>query len=529
MRRTLKKRGGAAIAIAAVGALALTACATADSGEGETLTYVFAIDDDPRGMNAQFVRVPEASMFSAQMLEPLIFMSSDYELTPGLAESWELSDDGLELVFTLREGVTWHDGEPFTAEDVKFNFEEIDPVSSYSWSIESVLESIEIEGDTEVTLSLSEPFGPLLEAISQHYMLPQHIYEGTEYITNDANMAPIGTGPMMFESYSSGEEVTLLKNPDYWGGEIAVDRAVFPIMGDANSRAEALFSGEIDQGIVPFSQRPRVEEDPNTVFLEETAHPQVVSLGFNALGESLQDAAVRQAVYAAFDRENISDDVLQGLGEPARTFFPEALGWANSPNVDLLEQFPHDVDAINQALDDAGFPRGDNGERFTLDIRYSTARPDTAAIAEVAQSKLAEVGIGLNLMGSAGAVFAEAVFTDSDFDLVLIPNTSGADPSLALANWYACNEEKLPSANPSQLCDDQIDAAVDAAAATSNVDERSEAFAAMSERAAEVMIYAPLVWFNGTFPSANTTRWDGQTEKPVDTSRVPWTSLTPKA
>lgn len=525
-----RTRGAVAIAIASIAGLSLGACASgAASGDDAVTTYIYAIDDDPRGLNATFVPVPEASLFSAQMLDPLMFISSTYEISPALAEEWELSDDGLTLDLTLREGVTWHDGEPFTAEDVRFNLEEIDPIAARSWSISEHLASIDVADDTHLTLNMSEPFGPLLTALTQVYMLPKHVYEGTDFVTNDANMAPIGTGPMMFDSYSSGESLTLVKNPNFWGGDVTVDRAIFPIMKDATARAESLFAGEIDQAMVPFQQRSRIEDDPNLTFLGDTTFPQIVSLSFNTRSEPLQDAAVRQAIYASFDKEEIADGVLQGMGEPASTFFPEALDWANSPNVDLFADFPRDVEAINQTLDDAGFPVGADGSRFTLDIVYSSARPDTAAIAELGQSLLSDVGITLNLVGVSGSVFTESVFKNSDFDLALLPNTTGSDPSLSLTGWYMCNEEMRTSANPSGLCDEQMQQAGLDSAATTNTDERGVALQALGERAADLMIYAPLVWFNATFPSANSARWDGQDVVSVHASRVPWTTLSPAA
>ncbi|MGO2112698.1 MAG: ABC transporter substrate-binding protein, partial [Pseudoclavibacter sp.] len=141
-----RKRG--AVAIGAIATLLLAACSGGAAGGDEPVTYVYAIDDDPRGLNSMFVPVPEAAVFSARMLDPLMHISSEYELSPALAESWELSDDGLTLDLTLREGVTWHDGEPFTADDVQFNLEEIDPVAARTWSISSHLASIDIADDS---------------------------------------------------------------------------------------------------------------------------------------------------------------------------------------------------------------------------------------------------------------------------------------------------------------------------------------------------------------------------------------------
>lgn len=529
--RTPQKRTTGLLAVLAAGALALTACTGGTAGggngaEGGERVYVQAIADDPMGLNAQLISGATPSMFSAQILDPLIFLSQDYEMTPGLAESWELSDDGLDLTLVLREGVTWHDGEPFTAEDVAFNFEEIVPLQSFGAQIGERLDSAEVVDEHTVVLHLTEPFGPLLETVASQFMVPKHIYEGTDYVTNQANMEPIGTGPMVFDSYSSGEQVTLTANPDYWGGEVQVDRAVYPIMTDPNARAEALFAGEVDQASVDVSQQDRVSDDPNTLLLEESNFPQLVTVMFNAQSEYLEDPAVRAAVFAALDREAIVDTALSGIGTPANGFFPEALEWAVSLNVDFSQDFPRDVDAINEALDQAGFERGADGMRFTLNVRYINELSDVAATVEMAQSMLEEVGIGIEMQGTSGAVFTEKVYTESEFDLAFLRSTVGADPSIGIVRWYECNEAKAAAANPSGLCDPEIDAAAAEALATSVQAERGVALTALQDRAAEMMYYAPLAWFNGAFPTINTTRWQGQDEPTPMTNRMPWTTMT---
>ncbi|MEW1982250.1 ABC transporter substrate-binding protein [Citricoccus sp. NPDC079358] len=531
--RTPQTRTTGLLAVLAAGALALTACTSGTAGggggngaEGGERVYVQAIADDPMGLNAQLISGATPSMFSAQILDPLIFLSQDYEMTPGLAESWELSDDGLDLTLVLREGVTWHDGEPFTAEDVAFNFEEIVPLQSFGAQIGERLESAEVVDEHTVVLHLSEPFGPLLETVASQFMVPKHVYEGTDYVTNQANMEPIGTGPMVFDSYSSGEQVTLTANPDYWGGEVQVDRAVYPIMTDPNARAEALFAGEVDQASVDVSQQDRVADDPATLLLEESNFPQLVTVMFNAQSEYLEDPAVRAAVFAALDREAIVDTALSGIGTPANGFFPEALEWAVSPDVDFSQDFPRDVDAINETLDKAGFERGADGMRFTLNVRYINELSDVAATMEMAQSMLEEVGIGIEMQGTSGAVFTEKVYTESEFDLAFLRSTVGADPSIGIVRWYECNDQKAAAANPSGLCDPEIDADAAEALATSVQAERGVALTALQDRAAEMMYYAPLAWFNGAFPTINTTRWQGQEEPTPMTNRMPWTTMT---
>ncbi|MGO1955476.1 ABC transporter substrate-binding protein [Microbacterium sp.] len=523
--RTHRRRLSGAVAVAAAFALALTGCASGGGGEDAERVYVRAIGDDPMGLNGQLVSGATPTMFSGQIMDTLVRMSDQYELNAGLATEWELSEDGLELDLTLREGVSWHDGEPFTAEDVKFNLEEIIALQSFGAPLAERIDSTEVTGEHSVTVHLTEPYGPLLETLAVQFMIPKHVYEDTDYVTNEANMAPIGTGPLMFDSYDSGEQIVLVKNPDYWEGEVQVDRVVYPIMADPNSRATALFEGEVDQAEIAVSQQERVSGEDDLALMETGAFTQLVSMMFNAKSEYLSDPDVRRAVFAAMDRDEIVDTALSGIGEPANGFFPDALEWAQDEDIDFDRDFPRDVDAINRTLDEAGFPRDADGTRFTLTVQYIAELTDAAATAEMAQSMLGEVGIELELVASAGAVFTENVYTKGDFDIAFLRSTVGADPSIGITRWYACNEEKAAAANPSGICDDVIDEAAAGAVTAPDRETRAEHFRDLQQRANELMIYAPLAWFNGAFPTVNQSEWQGQLEPQQTTNRMPWLTM----
>jgi peptide/nickel transport system substrate-binding protein len=532
-KKAIKASGALAIILA--GALALTACTgggdggDADGDDGAERVYVQAVGGDPVtfGMNAQFSSAPISLLMSAQMMDTLIMLSEDYEMTPGLAESWELSDDGLELTLHLREGVEWHDGEPFTAEDVKFNFDEIVPLQVYGGPLAERITSTTIVDDTTVEITLSAPYGPLLETVAMQFMIPKHIYEGTDYLTNPANNEVVGTGPFVFESYSSGEQVTMLKNPDYWGGDIPVDRLIYTTLPDANTRAVSLFAGELDQAAINPSEQERVLEDPNTELLEGGLFEQVVVAMFNTQNPYLQDAAVRAAIFSALDRQEIADTALSGLAEPANGFFPDSLDWAVNKDVNFDEDFPRDIEAIEKTLDDAGFPRGSDGTRFTLRLNYITPLTEVGATVELAQSMLAEVGIATEVLGTSGAIFNEQTYTNSDFDIAFLRTSLGPDPSVGITRWYVCNPERLAASNPSGICDPEIDAAADVALSTTDQQVRGDAFKELQARAGELMFYGTLAWYYGANGTVNTSRWAGQDVTPPMTSRMPWLEMTP--
>lgn len=530
-------RRGGVFAAFLVGALALSGCAATTSTTPDATTastepqgiWVRALNGDPMavGFNAQLTAGTVPSLFSAQLFDPLIFLSpEDGSLNPGLAESWELSDDGLELTFELRDGVVWHDGEPFTAEDVVFNYEEIVPLQTYGAGLAAHIDSVEAVDEDTVVLTLADAYGPLLETVATQYMLPRHIYEGTDYLLNPANKEPVGTGPMKYETYSPGESVTLAANTEYWGPVSQVAQAVYTVIPDPNSRMEALGAGEIDQAIIEPAQQKRVAEDEDLQLVDHGDYPQVVTLTFNARNPALASAEARAAVFAALDREEIADVGMSGVGEAANGFFPESLDWARDPEIDFDEEFPLDVDAIEEALDDAGFPRGADGTRFTVKIVYIQTLTEVVGAVELAQSMLHEVGIESILVPSTGPAYSEALYSTSDFDLALSRASIGPDPSLGIATRYVCAPQLTSGYNPSDVCDAKIDSAAAKALSTTDQEKRGEAFRVLQERALDLMFFAPIAWFDGAFPTIYTGRWDGQDGPREIAERMPWSTMT---
>lgn len=508
-------------AAAAVALFGVASCAS-DGGTGgeEERIYVEALVEDPESFNAQLTNGPTPTMFSSLVFDPLVQIGTDYEITPALAESWEFSEDDKELTFHLRDDVTWHDGEPFTADDVKFNIDEIVPLQSFGAQLAEYVEGTEIIDESTVKVVFSEVFGAALPTFAVQSMLPKHLYEGTDYVTNPHNMEPIGTGPLKFESYSSGEEVVLLKNEDYWAYDTEVDRAVFPIMPDPDSRAVALFAGELDRASIDASQQERVADEDNLKLLTDATFSQDITIMFNAETEELSDPEVRKLVFSALNREAIVESALAGLGEPATGFFPDSLEWALNTDIDFDTDYPFDVDAINDALDEY-YPRDNDGVRFELETQYITALPDVSAVAEMAKSMLADVGIELNLVGSTSAIFTDKVYTESAFDLAFLRSTVGSDPSSGIVRWYACNPDGRAASNPSGICDSEIEDAAADAISTTDENERGEGYKRLQARANELMFYAPVAWYDGAFPTINSERWEGQDSDVAVASRLP--------
>jgi peptide/nickel transport system substrate-binding protein len=211
------------------------------------------------------------NMIAGNIYESLLRFNEALEPQPSLAQSWEVSEDGTVYTFTLQENVTWHDGEPFSADDVVFSLDvflrEVHP----RWRpiVNNQVETIEKVDDNTVRLTLKQPFGPLLLAMetASAPIVPKHIYEGTDYASNPMNNTPIGTGPFKFQEWNRGSYVHLVKNEDYWmEGRPYLDEIYWRFIPDAAARAVAYETGDVDVltgGAVDIFDVPRLSELEN--------------------------------------------------------------------------------------------------------------------------------------------------------------------------------------------------------------------------------------------------------------------------
>ncbi|WP_044529331.1 ABC transporter substrate-binding protein, partial [Herbaspirillum sp. B65] len=207
----------------------------------------------------------------SKIYQSLLTYSQDLKPQPSLAESWEISKDGLTYTFNLYKGVKWHDGKPFTAADVVFSSDkflrEVHPRMRVLMN--QRVESVKAEGDNKVIFKLKQPFSPFIYAfeVSTMPIVPKHIYEGTDYRTNPANNNPIGTGPFMLKEWKRGAYIHLVKNPNYFKpGLPYLDDIYLKIVPDAASRAVAFEQGTVDVlrgGDVENFEVRRLQKLPN--------------------------------------------------------------------------------------------------------------------------------------------------------------------------------------------------------------------------------------------------------------------------
>ncbi len=443
-------------------------------------TFIMAMSGEPQSLVGFLATDTNANMISNNVFSKLVSLNPDMTPRPDLAESWEVSEDGLSYTFNLVTNARWHDGEPVTAEDVVFTVEEIvakhfPRASSWVPNVESVTAN----GDHQVTFTLKEPFAPFMTLMgaslgSGMLIMPKHIYEGTDIPNNPANFAPIGSGPFKFERWDRGANIQLVRNDDYFTeGQPFLDRVIGQIVPDASSRLLAFEQGEIDflhMYILPNDQIGRLKEDERFKIAYGGNGPSTSEfLLFNLREGPLSNVAVRQAIAHALDRDAIRDVSLFGEGITATSHINSALGWVQTAEFD----YAHDVEKANAMLDEAGFPRGDDGIRFSIRGVWAGGRDFESRSAEVIRSQLEEVGIDYLIETYDRPTFIDRVFKQWDFDAAHQLFTTGPDPTMSVPSRYHSNQiRKAPFVNGMGYSNPELDAIFDKEFAIQDLAER---------------------------------------------------------
>ncbi len=326
------------------------------------------------------------------------YMPGTLEVEPALATDWTISDDGLTYTFNLREGVTFHDGTPFDAEAVKFNFdrlldEEHPAADTGPFPLAfffSAIDRVEVVDPMTVRIVLSEPFAPFLSNLAYPTGLivsPAAVMErGQEFGRN-----PAGTGPFRFAAWEAGRQVTIERHDAYWGDPAELQAVVFRPITDANTRAAEMLSGGLDVMVeVPPDALSQFRDSEDFEVYEQTG-PHLWFVILNTRSGPLADKRVRQAVNYAIDKDAIANDILQGTATPAKGVIAPAFGWAHDPS---LEGYPHDPEKARELLAEAGA----EGASLTFYVAEGgSGMLDPVAMGTAIQADLEEVGLDVEI------------------------------------------------------------------------------------------------------------------------------------
>ncbi|MGH2921559.1 MAG: ABC transporter substrate-binding protein, partial [Gaiellaceae bacterium] len=358
-----------------------TAAETTEAATGGTL--VFGTASDPVVLDGALVSDGESLRVIDQIYESLVSLKpGTTELEPGLAKSWEISDDGLTYTFELQEGVTFHDGEPFNAEAVCFNFDrwynfkgpfQVESATYYWQTVfggfaggeESLFKSCEATDESTVVINLTKPSASFLGALALTnftFASPKALQEfGADEGTVDEETGfkptgtygtehPTGTGPFKFVSWTRGDRLVLERNDDYWGEKAKLNQLIFRPISDNAARLQALQSGDI-QGydLVEPQDIETIQGDDSLQILDRPAF-NVAYVAMNQKKPPMDQLEVRQAVAHGLDRQAVIDNFYAGRGEVAKEFMPSSLfGYA-----DDVTEYPYDPAKAKSLLQQAG-------------------------------------------------------------------------------------------------------------------------------------------------------------------------------
>ena len=439
------------VLLAGAAALALAATAQAqDVKTGGTLTV--AADTEPRDLNPATVASNGVFYVASKIVEPLAEMDYEAGLKPLLAESWEASEDGLSFTIRLRDGVTWSDGEPLTSADVAFSAMEVwKPLQNIGRQIFADLESVETPDDLTAILRFSKPTpGQLIEnampAVTA--VVPKHLLEGQDIETAEYNAAPVGTGPFVFSEYRPGEFYRLTRNENYWDdGHPYLDQIVYRVLPDAGAKAAALETGDIQLtafSAVPLTDLARLDAIDGISVIpggyEGITYN--ITVDFNLRTEALADPTVRKAIAHAIDRDFLVDVVFLGYATAATGPVPPT---AEDFYEADLPACPFDPDEAERMLDEAGYPRGDDGTRFSLRLRPAPWFQETRATGDYIRQALGKVGIDVEIVTADPGGHIAAIYTDHDFDLAIGSPVWRNDPAISTTILY---QGGLPGGTP---------------------------------------------------------------------------------
>jgi peptide/nickel transport system substrate-binding protein len=408
--------------IAATAAMLLAPSLAAADGPVRGGTLVTVIQPEPTSLNSVVNNNYANGSVSANVYDGLLRYDETMAPQPGLAERWDVSPDGKAITFHLRKGVKWHDGVDFTSADVRFSALELwKKLHARGRVTFAALEDVETPDAYTAIFRLRTPAPVILSALNaaEAQVLPKHLYENTDILKNPRNSAPVGTGPFVFKEWKKGQYIVLERNPDYWeAGKPYLDRIIFRVIPDAASRAAALETGEVQYApftAVPLADVARLRNAPDLAVQTKgyAFQSHVFLIDFNLQKPPLSDVRVRRAIAYAIDRKGLIDTVWYGLGNPAISPIPSQLARFHNPEVPRYNFNPALAEKL---LDEAGYPRKENGVRFSITHDYIPFGEVYKDAGDYIRDNLKKVGIDFVLRGQDYPSWTKRVYTDYAFD-----------------------------------------------------------------------------------------------------------------
>ncbi|MGL9721325.1 ABC transporter substrate-binding protein [Symbiopectobacterium sp.] len=464
----LSRWGGNALLLS--GWLAASVHAATTPQRGGALTLI--LSSEPSTLVSLATVAQPAIAVSGKVTEGLLTYDYDLNPQPQLATSWDISPDGKTYTFHLRQGVKWHDGQPFTSADVAYSIQLLKQIHPRARSTFANVSDIKTPDALTAVFELSHPAPYLLRAFAagETPILPKHIHDvpGSDPLKNANNNAPVGTGPYVFSEWVRGSHIVYKRNPNYWDNpKPYLDQLIVKFSPDAVVRTLELETGDADIAYrtpVALSEIARLKKEGELGFETKGNNYSysVASLQFNLDDKIFKDLRVRQAFSHAIDRDALVRIAYFGLATPTASPVAPGLKTFHDPSP---TPYPFDLAAANRLLDEAGYPRSADGTRFSITLDYNTYGDAFRRIADFTRAALAKIGVAVTLRSSDISSHTKRVYTDRDFALALNMFANLYDPTAGVQRLYWSKNYRigLPFSNTSHYVNPEVDRLLEAA------------------------------------------------------------------
>jgi peptide/nickel transport system substrate-binding protein len=491
---------------------------------------IVGLGQEPTVFNPLMVHIEVDDGVHFSVFDALFRIDPQGVIQPNLAvevpdqKNGGISEDGLKWRIRLRDDVRWHDGTPFSAEDVKFTLELITNPNFRSWRTagHALVRDITVTSPTEISWRMEEPFAPYLSFLTETFIVPKHILE-KETNPNNAgfNQAPVGTGPFKWGQRVPGDHLELVANPNYFGEGPHIERLVFKYIPDLTVLYTQFKSGDVDLVGQPYITPDHYGEAktlPNRV-VTLVPRTSFESFYLNLERPQFKELAVREALYAAIDKEAIIQGLYYGVPTPTETFMPRQSFFfnANLP----LHQF--DVNRAGKILDQAGWAKGADGIRAKNGVRLSFTNSTTSGdplreqVQQFLQQTFAQLGVEMKISNLPAAVMWGEFWTQSQFDSVIVGSSYliGADPDVTnRLHSRSIAVKGGRGSNNAQYTNPEVDALLDKGARTFDSEARRAIYSRVQELVRRDLPFLPLYQsnaveglkkgINGFVPNGNT-------------------------
>jgi peptide/nickel transport system substrate-binding protein len=438
---------------------------------------------------------------SGLIFNGLVKYDTDLSVIGDLAESWDISDDGLIITFRLKKGVKWADGVEFTADDVMFGYQTIiheDTPTAYKEDYLQVKKAEVLDKHT-FRVTYEKPFAPALTSWGSLTILPKHLLQGKDITKSELTRNPVGMGPYKLTRWTPGQEVVLDSNRNYFEGRPYIDRYLYRIIPDPATMFLELQAGRIDMmGLTPIQYTKQTDTDFFKRNFQKFRFPvfSYTHMAFNLKHPFFQDKKVRQAIAYAIDKEEIVDVILFGLGSPATgPYVPNT--WPYNPDV---RRYEHNPEKAKELLAEAGWRDTDgdgildkDGRPFSFTVITNMGNSLRMNTATIIQWKLRQVGIKVDIRALEFSTFINDFINKRRFEAVILGWSIGLDAD-QYDIWHS-SKTKEKEFNFVSYINPEVDRLLEEGRRTFDIEERKKSYFRIQEILAEdlpyIFLYVP--------------------------------------